>query len=375
MAFEVARALHAPVDVILVRKLGAPAQPELAMGAIGEDGVRVVADRVVRALGVSDADIARVEARERSELERRAQRLRGHRRPISLTGRTVIIVDDGIATGSTARAACEVARAHGARRIMFAAPVGPEGVESTMAAVADQVVVLATPSHFFAIGQFYDDFTQLSDDQVIALLDQATGDRTDRAGGAVQAIEVTIAAGEVELAGDLTLVENARELIVFAHGSGSSRKSPRNRFVATVLQDAGLGTLLFDLLSRRLAAATDWLRARPDTAGLPIGYFGASTGAAAALRAASIAGNGIAAVVSRGGRPDLAHAALGAVRAPTLLIVGGDDTTVLGLNREAYDALGCERRLEIVPGASHLFEEPGTLATAAALARDWFLAH
>jgi len=152
VAFEVARALHAPVDVILVRKLGAPAQPELAMGAIGEDGVRVVADRVVRALGVSDADIARVEARERSELERRAQRLRGHRRPISLTGRTVIIVDDGIATGSTARAACEVARAHGARRIMFAAPVGPEGVESTMAAVADQVVVLATPSHFFAIG-------------------------------------------------------------------------------------------------------------------------------------------------------------------------------------------------------------------------------
>jgi putative phosphoribosyl transferase len=301
----------------------------------------------------------------------------------------VIIVDDGIATGSTARAACEVARAHGARRIVFAAPVGPVGVESTMTDVADQVVVTATPSHFFAIGQFYDDFTQLSDEQVIALLDQTTVNGT---GGDGRAIEVTIATGAVELAGDLTLVENAREVVVFAHGSGSSRGSPRNRFVATVLHDAGLGTLLFDLLTpgeerdranvfdidllgRRLVAATDWLRARADTDGLTIGYFGASTGAAAALRAASIAGNDIAAVVSRGGRPDLARAALGAVRAPTLLIVGGEDTTVLGLNREAYDALGCERQLEIVPGASHLFEEPGTLATAAALAREWFLAH
>jgi thioredoxin len=201
-------------------------------------------------------------------------------------------------------------------------------------------------------------------------------------------VEITI--GSVRLAGRLTVPDDAPGVVVFVHGSGSSRHSPRNRAVASVLNQAGLGTLLFDLLTpeeerdrsnvfdiellgERLIAVTRWLRAQPSTAGLPVGYFGASTGAAAALWAAATPGNEIAAVVSRGGRPDLAGARLRHVSAPTLLIVGGRDEPVLALNRDAAAQLGGESHLAIVPGATHLFEEPGTLMAAAELARDWFL--
>jgi putative phosphoribosyl transferase len=181
-------------------------------------------------------------------------------------------------------------------------------------------------------------------------------------------------------------------LVIFAHGSGSGRLSPRNNAVAAELRAAGLATLLFDLLTpaeardrdnvfdigllaARLAEAARWAGQEPDLAPLRIGYFGASTGAAAALVAAAERFSPAAAVVSRGGRPDLAGDALPAVRAPTLLIVGGDDRGVLELNREAFDALRCERQLAVVPGATHLFEEPGTLEEVTALARDWFLQH
>jgi len=194
------------------------------------------------------------------------------------------------------------------------------------------------------------------------------------------------------LQGDLTLPEDAPGVVIFAHGSGSSRRSPRNRFVAGLLTEAGLGTLLFDLLTSaeesdrrnvfdipllagRLVGATQWLARHPDAVGRNFGYFGASTGAAAALVAAASADAPVSAVVSRGGRPDLAGASLSKVRAPTLLIVGGRDPEVLELNRAAYDQLNCLKRLEVVPGATHLFEEPGTLRTVALLASEWFLRH
>jgi putative phosphoribosyl transferase len=202
--------------------------------------------------------------------------------------------------------------------------------------------------------------------------------------------EVVIPLGPVRLGGTLTLPPSPRGIVLFAHGSGSSRHSPRNTFVAGVLVGAGIGTLLFDLLtvgedrdyatrfdigllSQRLAGATRWLRTDAALAALPLGYFGASTGAAAALVAAAEEGGGIAAVVSRGGRPDLAGAqSLARVVAPTLLVVGGEDDVVIELNRAAYTHLRCEKELRIVPGATHLFEEPGTLEAVADLAAGWF---
>lgn len=194
------------------------------------------------------------------------------------------------------------------------------------------------------------------------------------------------------LVGDLSLPTRARGIVVFAHGSGSSRLSPRNRHVAARLREAGFATLLFDLLTEaeaadranvfdipllagRIVAALDILAGRPDTANLPVGLFGASTGAAAALVAAAARPEGVAAVVSRGGRPDLAGDVLPRVRAPTLLIVGGDDTQVLMLNRTAFTSLHNPKAFEIVPAATHLFEEPGALDTVVALARAWFAAH
>ena len=197
---------------------------------------------------------------------------------------------------------------------------------------------------------------------------------------------------ESSLQGDLAVPARARGLVLFAHGSGSSRLSERNRWVARALQRQGLATLLYDLLTpiealdlrhvfditllgRRVQEATRWARQRVDTAGLPVCLFGASTGAAAALVAAADRPQGIAAVVSRGGRPDLAPGHLHRVQAPTLLIVGGDDVDVLELNRWALGQLRCTKRLEVVPGATHLFEEPGALESVAALAAEWFLTH
>jgi putative phosphoribosyl transferase len=208
---------------------------------------------------------------------------------------------------------------------------------------------------------------------------------------------VRVPARSVMLEGNLAVPERPRGVVLFAHGSGSSRHSPRNRFVAGVLQAAGLATLLIDLLTPqeeavdmqtahlrfdiglladRLVGATEWLNQNPDTRDLTVGYFGASTGGGAALVAAAERPDAVGAVVSRGGRPDLAGSALPHVRAPTLLIVGGDDLPVIGMNREAMAQMtDAEVKLEIISGATHLFEEPGKLEIVAQLARDWFLQH
>ena len=202
---------------------------------------------------------------------------------------------------------------------------------------------------------------------------------------------VPIPLDDVELDGMLELPDGATGLVVFAHGSGSSRKSPRNNFVAEVIRDRGLGTLLFDLLTEeedqyrenrfdiplltdRLVAVTEWVWSRGDTGNPNIGYFGSSTGAASALRAAAHFGDDTDAVVSRGGRVDLAEEALDEVRAPTLFIVGGADTQVLELNRTALDQLSCEKELHVVKGAGHLFEGEGELEEVATVAADWFAA-
>jgi dienelactone hydrolase len=208
--------------------------------------------------------------------------------------------------------------------------------------------------------------------------------------------EVRIPAGRATLAGNLSIPDQAKEIVVFAHGSGSSRNSPRNQFVARALNQAGLATLLLDLLTpeeesvdlyarehrfdigllaERLVHATNWAKQREETRDLSIGYFGSSTGGAAALVAAAQLPNEVAAVVSRGGRPDLAGDALPKAKAPTLLIVGGEDHVVIELNEQARAHMRCECKIDIVPGATHLFEEPGALEQVAKSANDWFLRH
>ncbi|MFJ2577577.1 phosphoribosyltransferase family protein [Kitasatospora aureofaciens] len=391
VAAEVAAALGAPLDICVIRKLGVPYQPELGMGAIGEDGVRVLNDQVMRLAGVTAEQLADVERHERAELERRARRYRGGRPPADLRGRTVIVVDDGIATGSTARAACRIVRARGADRVVLAVPVAPQDWTDRLTEVADELVCVGTPSPFFAIGEFYADFSQTGDDEVLRLLAEARGERPPAP--VVVDRELTVPADGVRLAGHLTVPAAARGIVVFAHGSGSSRHSPRNRHVAGYLNRTGLATLLFDLLTEaeepdrrkvfdvgllgsRLTAVAEHLSTLDATQGLPLGLFGASTGAAAALHTAADLGPAVGAVVSRGGRPDLAGPeVLGRVTAPTLLIVGALDGTVIDLNQRARTRLHCESELAVVPHAGHLFEEPGTLDRVSELAGDWFRHH
>jgi len=401
VAAEVARTLAAPLDVIVVRKIGVPGQPELALGAVGEGGSFLLNSDVVALAGVPPTVIDRMRAEADAEVERRVARLRAGRPRVRLQGRTAIIVDDGVATGATALAACGIARAQGAGRVVLAVPVGPAGWEERFTGAADEIVCLREPSSFVAVGQWYRDFAQVSDEAVAEELrgsQQRRGGSTGRSTGSSAAPgplvhrEVEIALDDVVLSGELVVPPDAQGVVVFAHGSGSSRHSPRNRHVAAVLNEAGFATLLFDLLSPleesdrtnvfdvdllggRLSAVTEWISGHAGLVGVPVGYFGASTGAAAALWAAAQQGAKVAAVVSRGGRPDLAMASLARVGAPTLLIVGGNDPVVLELNERAAQRLRCEKHVAVVPGATHLFAEPGKLEVVAEMAADWFGAH
>jgi putative phosphoribosyl transferase len=383
VASEVARALGAPLDVVIVRKIGAPANPEYAIGAVAEGSVSVINRQVVLALHLGIQELEAVLERAREELAERLTRYDSIHRRVAVAGRTVLLVDDGLATGRSAEAAARSLRERGAGRVVLAVPVAaPESARESRAWV-DELVSVEMPPDLWAIGLWYEDFSPTSDEEVAALL-------SDSAGDGRREVEIAAASG-VALPGDLTVPARAqaRGVIAFAHGSGSSRLSPRNRQVASALNEAGFATLLFDLLTPgeeieranvfdipllagRLLAATRWLRRQPETASLALGYFGASTGSAAALLAAAELRSGVSAVVSRGGRPDLAEPRLGEVLAPVLLIVGGDDPAVLELNREAQGRLGGQHELAVVPGATHLFEQPGALESVARLATGWF---
>jgi putative phosphoribosyl transferase len=405
VAYEIAKALHAPLDILVVRKLGVPGHEELALGALTSGGLRVLNTEIVDALAISDREIEAVVAREQQEIDRRERAYRGDRPPLDIRGKTVILVDDGIATGATLRAAIAALRSQAPARLIVAVGVAPPETCEDLEAEVDELVCLLKPDPFWAVGLWFADFAATSDEEVRTLL--ARADELLHKEKGEQAMTVTskapstpiavqIRTGKVILEGDLSIPAGAQGLVLFAHGSGSSRFSPRNHFVAQVLQEGGLATLLFDLLTTgeeeidlhtrhlrfdidllagRLVAATDWVLQQPEAQTLKIGYFGSSTGAAAALIAATQRPEVVAAVVSRGGRPDLALPVLGQVKAPTLLIVGGNDQAVIEMNQQALAQLRSEAKLEIVPGASHLFEEPGTLEAAAHLARAWFQQH
>lgn len=390
VAAQVARALGAPLDVLCARKLGLPGYPELAMGAIGEGGVRVLDRQAINRFGVSGDAVRTIEARERAELTRQAARYRQGRPPLPLAGRTALIVDDGLATGSTAHAAARSARGRHAARVILAVPVAARDSLDAARLEVDDVIVVMTPPEFLAVGAWYDNFGPTTDDEVVTALRSAITDDTRLpATGPVVRSDVRIPAGKVTLDGWFDVPPEPRGVIVFAHGSGSSRYSRRNQAVAAVLNAHGFATLLFDLLteaeaddrslvfdipllSARLRRAVDWVRSRPDAGSAAIGLFGASTGAAAAITVASSASSHVEALVSRGGRPDLAAHALGAVRCPILMIVGGADRPTLGANEHASARLHTLHEIEIIPGAGHLFEEPGALEHVARLATHWF---
>ena len=417
VAFEVAKALNAPLDIFLSRKLGVPGQEELAFGALATGGTRVLDREIIEAVGISEEQIDQIATKVKKELDRRANLYRGARPPLKVEGLTVLLVDDGIATGSSMRAAIVALRQMKPTRLVVAVPVAPLSTCKNLKHEVDELICVYAPEDFYAIGQFYENFSQLADEEVTELLRRAAEpvlqnvvqDDPSDPEGSLNMIpgrqsqldgirrEVSIDLEGATLEGTLVLPKGADGLVLFAHGSGSSRHSPRNRYVAQVLQAHGIATLLFDLLTRReesidqysgelrfdipflakrLIGATKWILKSPDTKDLKVGYFGASTGAGAALVAAAELPDVVSAVVSRGGRPDLAEAALESVQAPTLLIVGGDDEPVIGMNREALAKLKCsDKKLVIVPGATHLFEEPGTLEEVARVAAEWFSRH
>jgi putative phosphoribosyl transferase len=390
VAFEVATALDAELDVLLVRKLGVPSHPEFGFGAIAAGAEHIDRD-IVDALQLTPAEIDAVRETEREELARRERVYRGDRPAPRIAGRTVLLIDDGVATGGTAIAALDAVRRAGPERLVFAAPLGPPDALERLRPHADDVVLLETPEPFGAVGAWYQRFDQTEDDEVLALLAKARG----RGAEPPRAREVSIGVDRGTVRGDLVVPVDPVGLVIFAHGSGSSRFSPRNQYVARVLQQRGLATLLMDLLTReeervdertrehrfdipllarRLVRAAAWARAEPTLSRLPVAYVGSSTGGGAALLAAAQDPE-VRAVVSRGGRPDLAGDALPDVRAETLLIVGERDEDVIELNEAARRRMRVPATMHVVPGATHLFEEPGTLEEAAGVAAEWLARH
>lgn len=385
VAAEVARERGWQMEILVARKLGVPGQKELAMGAVCEGKITVTNDDVVEQIGIARDRIAVAAMREQEVVEDRARLFRNGRPAPDVSGRVVVIVDDGLATGATARAACTWARREGARAVVLAVPVAPHGWERNFESIADECIAVMAPADFGAVGLWYDDFSEVTDGEVMRIL------ATTKSAGIRSSFVVRVGP-KTPLDADVVVPPGALGCVVFVHGSGSSRFSPRNRHVAGILNSAGLATVLFDLLtedeaidrgnvfdieklSGRLASVIDWVARQEWARGLRIGLFGASTGAAAALRTAAHHPESVACVVSRGGRPDLAMADLPAVKCPVRLIVGSLDHVVMDLNRQVEGLLGGLHSLVSVPGATHLFEEPGTLDSAAESARDFFVQH
>jgi predicted phosphoribosyltransferase/predicted esterase len=377
MARIIADRVGGELDIVLVHKFSSYRHPEFALGSVTEEGGVYLGPGADR-LNVGEKQIEAAAHDEIRRLHEKRALLTPGRQPVEVAGRIVAIIDDGIATGATMIAAVRSVREKGAARVIVAAPVASDEAVRKLAAEGAEIVTLSVPDLFYAVSEFYDDFEQVDDEEVIKALVGSPR-------------EVVIERGGVQLKGLLTVPAGASALILFAHGSGSGRLSPRNKFVAAQLNRAGLATLLLDLLqddeaeyqqfafdtrglAQRLEFALEWLRhGNRRLSHLTLGVFGASTGAAAAVHLAAKHPRLIRAIVSRGGRPDLAWEDLPNVSAPTLLIVGGDDEPVLSLNKEAFERLPGICAIEVVPGAGHLFEGQGELEKVAEYATKWFL--
>lgn len=417
VAFPIAQALGVTLDVFLSRKLGVPGEEELAFGAVAADGTQYLNDRIIAMLGITAQEREEIAAKALKALRDREAEYRAGRGSLDVAGKVAILVDDGIATGASMEAAVRMLKKMQPERIVVAVPVGALEACARLRKEADEVVCLVEERDFSAVGQFYRDFSPVSNGEALELLKCAKELAAIHAGADPSVLgsshgcdlpemangdsglvtgedaDVVVRMDGLKMAGILHIPADCKGVVLFAHGSGSSRFSPRNRYVAKVLQRRKIGTLLFDLLTKeeeredewssqirfdipllaeRMAGATKWLEEYLGDRKLPFGYFGASTGAAAALVAAAKMPEKIAALVSRGGRPDLAGDALERVTTPTLLLVGGLDGRVVGMNEEAFKRLKCTKKLQVIPGASHLFEEPGTLEAVVEAAAAWF---
>jgi putative phosphoribosyl transferase len=386
VAAEVARTLGAPLDIVVVRKIGVPWNRELAIGAVAEDGL-VMVDRVaVGELGLSPQDVDAAVANALEELADEIDRLRCGRPRVGVHGRTVILVDDGLATGRIAQAAINALRKRGALRITLALPVAaPESLQA-LAARVDDAVCAAAPRHLRNISQWYEDFRPTSDQELLALLCEHTG--------TIERSALIEAAGALPAHGQLFVPWSApgHGVIVFAPSASGGASADLAPLLAARLQHAGFATLTLappqadphrredphgdvTVTAALMRAATDWLRSQPESARLPIGYLAGGAAAAGAVVAAARLRSSIGALVAYASRLDLAGSALAALQAPTLLIVPEQDRELIALTRAAREAMRCESRIALLTGRSPLALAESSQQALAALIIDWFARH
>ncbi|WP_047868316.1 phosphoribosyltransferase family protein [Nocardiopsis sp. RV163] len=388
---ELALRLGADFDVLMVRKIGLPGHPEMGVGAVAEDGRVLYDDRALARLHVPRQALSDTVAAERDELDRRRRVYRGERPPPRIAGRDCVVVDDGVATGGTARAALRMVRQAGPARLVLAVPVASPEAVALLREEADALVVLSAPDNFRAVGEWYRDFGQLSDDHVTAILAENAHARSRS--GRTRHVRVPVAG--VHLDGDLTVPAETRGAVVLAAGEGLADE--RWRSVASVLGQTGYATLLMDLLTERerssgtapdaatgagadelgerLGAAAAWLRRTADTADEPLGLLASGEASASALVAAARYPRDVAAVVAHGGRIDVAEASLPDVRVPVLVLLEGDDSFLRELGEWTRARIGGSTDLRVVSGAERLLHDSREWRRVAAEALDWFDRH
>lgn len=380
MAKVIADELEGDLDILLVHKLGHPRQPEYAIGAVNENGSIFITDSESSSF-LGEEALTALAQKETAKLRQKRRLYTPFRSAVEVKGRVCVIVDDGIATGSTFRAAIKTLQEQEASRIIVAAPVASRQAMDLLRNEGVELCVLKVPANFFSVSMHFEKFPQVDDSTVVNLLSDKHHEAT---------IELE---GREKLDAFLKIPKRPKALVIFAHGSGSGRFSTRNQYVAKRLNEEGYATLLADLLTenesnnrdlifdidflaKRVERLITWAGDNSHLKNLPVVLFGASTGAGAAIKVATIATREIGAVISRGGRVDLADEALELLHIPTLLIVGALDALVLDLNRDAMTQMKSQdKELVIVDNASHLFEEPGALEQVADVVIKWLDNH